>query len=94
MEMDTAIRVRILGKAICILHILRNINRTILASAMTKKLGSVDSLILEWQPDYEKEKSEIKHAKLRLKNWLCLPSRSWSGISKYLLLPHSFSVVL
>ena len=66
--MDTATRIQLLDKAICISHSAntpgKGINPTILPSAMDKWLDRLSSLTLVWQLAKEKQISELRPVKL------------------------------
>ena len=68
--MDTATRVQILDETafpMALLPLRKGMNPTILHLAMGKYLGKLDFSTLLWIPVYEKENSEFKPIKLRLK---------------------------
>ena len=79
--MDTATRVQVLDEVVCISHNSnthgKGINLPILPSAMGKQQSRLGSLILVWRLVKERENSEFKSVKPRLK--IVLISNSFRG---------------
>ena len=66
--MVTVTQVQILDKAVSISHgtntLGKGMNLTIVLPLMDKIVGQTDSIILVWQPVYDKENTEFKSVKL------------------------------
>ena len=81
-------RVQTLDKTVCISHCTntldKGMNLTILHPAMGKLLGRLGSLTMVCQPALEKENSEFKSLKLRLKLSMCAKSCSYGEVTIYL----------
>ena len=88
--MDTDTWIQILDEAVCISHnvntLAKSMNTTILTPAMGKIVGQTGSLALVWQPVHEKENSEFKPVKLRIKNiyFVLHPARAEGLVDTYI----------